>query len=310
MWLTTTPIPPGLADTSWQSFCAGIISSNGWSPLNNPMFTQTETNKSQSNEKVIGFPTYGTALAYQKLYGTPDGARVLAETTANLVSESFYAGLGGGGAPVEGAVTSANLVSDTLHAALAGGGAPVEGEMTSVVRLLFLKNIAPYSYRQINALAQAIKQLASGASGGGKALTFAPGTKAGTPGPKDTLDLEGMTDTELRAALSDFTVGDIISSFVASLMIAVALQGIISESFMLVNKIELRGKLATELDKQRSAPLPDLSNLFFYDKPVVIGAANLIAPDPDGDYQPTDPVELERLMGTQEAYRAFLLATL
>ena len=188
--------------------------------------------------------------------------------------------------------------------------------MTSVVRTLFLKQLAPYSYRQANALAQAIKQLASGASGKGKAVTFGPGTKPGAqggdgiPGPKDTLDLQGMTDTELRAALSDVTVGDIISSFVASLMIAVALQGIISESFMLVNKIALRGKLATELDKQRSAPLPDLSNLFFYDKPVVLGAANWIAPDPDGDYQPTDPVELERLMGSQEAYRAFLLATL
>jgi hypothetical protein len=117
-----------------------------------------------------------------------------------------------------------------------------------------------------------------------------------------------MTDTELRAALTEFTAGDILWSFVTSLVIAAALQAIVSETIMLLNKIELRGNLVAELDKQRSAPLPDLSNLFFYDITRVGSTfVQRIAAD---DYQPADPVELEQLMGSREAHRAFLLATL
>jgi hypothetical protein len=127
VWLTTTPNPPGLADTSWQSFIAGIVSSNGWSPLNNPLLTKGQTSTSKSIP-MIGFPAFGTALAYQKLYRTPDGVRVFAETTANLVSQSF-----------------------TLHAAFAEGGAQIGGVTMKAVRLLFLKQLAPYSYRNMNA---------------------------------------------------------------------------------------------------------------------------------------------------------------
>src|SRR5262249_53543162 len=72
---------------SLLSFFAEIISSNGWSPLNNPLLTKGQRNTSLEN--VIGFPVFGTARAYEKLYGSGEGARVLAETTANLSWRSF-----------------------------------------------------------------------------------------------------------------------------------------------------------------------------------------------------------------------------
>jgi hypothetical protein len=84
-------------------------------------------------------------------------------------------------------------------------------------------------------------------------------------------------------------------------MITIAIQALVSESVMLVIKTKLRGELVTELEKQRSTPLPDLRNLLYYD---INGS--LVG----DDYQPTDPVELERLMGSRELHRAFLLATL
>jgi hypothetical protein len=65
----------------------------------------------------------------------------------------------------------------------------------------------------------------------------------------------------------------------------------------------LRGELVAELQKQQSAPLPDVSNLLYYD---INGIMQIYA----ADYQPTDPVELERMMGPQEVYRAFLLSTM
>jgi hypothetical protein len=40
VWLTTTPNPPVLANESWQSLLADIVSANPWSPLNSPVFTQ------------------------------------------------------------------------------------------------------------------------------------------------------------------------------------------------------------------------------------------------------------------------------
>lgn len=46
MWLTTSPNPPVLANQSWQSFLAGILSTNAWSPLNNPIFTKGQRNPS------------------------------------------------------------------------------------------------------------------------------------------------------------------------------------------------------------------------------------------------------------------------
>jgi hypothetical protein len=47
----------------------------------------------------------------------------------------------------------------------------------------------------------------------------------------------------------------------------------------------------------------DLGNLLYYD---IRGEVIVYGPE----YQPSDPVELERLMGGQEVYRAFLLATI
>ena len=64
-----------------------------------------------------------------------------------------------------------------------------------------------------------------------------------------------------------------------------------------------RGKLVDNLAQQKSAHLPDLGNLLYYD---IRGEVIVYGPE----YQPSDPAELERLMGSQEVYRAFLLATI
>jgi len=97
--------------------------------------------------------------------------------------------------------------------------------------------------------------------------------------------------------------GEILGNFVVSFVLSSALQEIINESIMLDTKLKLRGELVANLEKQQSAPLPDIGNLLYYDitDTQVIYAA---------DYQPTDPVELERMMGPREVYRAFLLSTI
>jgi hypothetical protein len=69
-----------------------------------------------------------------------------------------------------------------------------------------------------------------------------------------------------------------------------------------MRKPRLRDELVAELQKQQSDS-PDISNLLYYD-------INDIIQIYADDYQPTDPVELERLMGPQEVYRAFLLSTI
>jgi hypothetical protein len=114
---------------------------------------------------------------------------------------------------------------------------------------------------------------------------------------------KSLTKGELRSAIKTTVSGDVLGNFVVSFVLSSALQEIINESIMLDAKIRLRGELVAELQKQQSAPLPDLSNLLYYD------LNNIIQIYAD-DYQPTDPVELERLMGPQEVYRAFLLSTI
>jgi hypothetical protein len=110
------------------------------------------------------------------------------------------------------------------------------------------------------------------------------------------------TSTQLRTAIGRIISGEILGSFVASFVLSAALQEIVSEAIMLDAKVKLRGQLEKHLEKQQSAP-PDVSNLLYYD------LNNMIQIYAD-DYQPTDPVEVERLMGPQEVYRAFLLSTI
>ena len=117
IWLATTPNPPVLANKSWQSYLADIISNNGWSPLNNPMLNKGQM--STSLENVIGFPTFGTVLAYQKLYGTEDGAGVLAETAALLSNQSFNL------PPIEAAVN------------------------IGAIRSYYLRQIAPFTHKKL-----------------------------------------------------------------------------------------------------------------------------------------------------------------
>jgi hypothetical protein len=265
LWLTTTPNPPVLANTSWQSFFAGIVSNNGWSPLNNPMLTKGE--KSSSLENVIGFPVFGTVRAYQKIYGDDEGTKTFAETTAHLTTQSFNP------PPVGGAVAAPANVN--------------------TIRVSYLRNIAPFSDRNLGILVRELVNRAAGLAG-----------RIPIAKPQDTVQIaKTLSSSQLRAAVAKITSGDIIGSFITSFILSCALQEIIHESMMLDVKLKLRAKLLENLEKQQAAPLPDLGNLLYYD---IRGEIVLY----DSDYQPTDPVELERLMGVNEVYRAFLLSTI
>jgi hypothetical protein len=267
IWLTTTPNPPVLANKSWQSFLAEIVSNNGWSPLNNPLLTKGKGNASLEN--VIGFPVFGTVLAYQKLYGSVEGVGVFAETTATLSSQSF------------------DLRSI--------GGAIASPGNLKTVRVLNLDQIAPFTQRNLKLLVSELIKRISGVAG---RVPIVPGAEK-----VSTADIiKSCTRAQLRSAIANITSGDVIGSFIASFILSSALQEIIGESIMLNAKIRLRGELIAHFNKQQSAPLPDLANLLHYDikgEIAVVGA----------EYQPTDATELERLMGSQEVYRAFLLST-
>jgi len=271
MWATSTPNPPILADKSWQSFFADIVSNNGWSPLNNPLLTKGETSTSTSIEGMIGFPTFGTALAYKKLYGTPNGVKAFITSAYLLSTQSFDL------------------------ATLLGGPAG------QTVRLQYLQEIAPYTYRNLNALVQQILKIGAGR------VPVPVGDK-----PAFADYFRSLSNDELLEAARDITVGDALGSFVVSFVLSVALQALIGEVISIITKADLRPKLAANLAEQQSAPLPDLSNLFYYDFGHGVdaktgGVVYYLASDDD---QPTDPVGLEQRMGSSEAHRAFLLATL
>ena len=269
LWLSSTPNPPVLANKSWQSYFADIISNNGWSPLNNPILNKGQ--KNTSIENVVGFPTFGTVLAYQKLYGTEDGAGILAETTAHLSNPSLNVPL------VEAAITSPTAIH--------------------TVRVISLERIAPFSHRNLKGL---VKELANRIAKVSKRVSIDLDLADEKVSMEDIF--KTFTKGQLRSAIAQITSGEILGNFVVSFVLSSALQEIISESFMLDTKIKLRNELVSELQKQQSAS-PDMSNLLYYD-------INDIIQIYADDYQPTDPVELERLMGPQEVYRAFLLSTI
>jgi len=268
-WLTHTPDPPVLANQSWQSLLSGIVSSNPWSPLNNPIWTYYGGQQTSSLEGVIGFPVFGAVLAYQKLYNTDAGLRIFANATENL-SKTFNL------SPVRNALT------------VGGTAVGLEGSsQLAALRMLALEQIAPYAARQLkdNLIELTIR------AGGTATRNLEHAT------------LESVPTQELRVAAQKMASGEIISSFVCTFVLTLALQALITESTMLGAKLKLRDKLVENLTQQQSAHLPDLRNLLYYD---IRGEIALFP----SDYQPTDPVELERLMGSQEVYRAFLLATI
>jgi len=260
MWLTTSPNPPVLANQSWQSFLAGILSTNAWSPLNNPIFTGGQRNPSL--ECVIGFPVFGTVLAYQKLYGTDEGVRILANTTKNVSTKTF----------------SLSRLTDALMA-----GTPALGALPS----LSLGQSSPFMQRQIREFGIELAKRAAGTS------SFSP----------ESMDvLQTLSTKELKAGLQRMTTGHFLDTFVCTFVLALALQALITETIMLSAKVRLRDKLVENLEKQRSATI-NLGNLLYYD----MRGDYVVWPS---DYQPTDPVELERMMGSREVYLAFLLATI
>lgn len=186
VWLTTTPNPPVLANKSWQSFLAGVVSSNGWSPLNNPILTKGQ--RTSSLEGVIGFPVFGAVLAYQKLYGTDEGARIFADVTENLSNLSFDL------TPFSGAFTTVGVVN--WYSQL------------STIRSMAMQQISPYTFRQVKDIVRVL------AARAGRTL----------PGFTPTSARLGSIPTqELRATLQRLTSGEILSSFVCTLVLSLAI---------------------------------------------------------------------------------------
>lgn len=149
-----------------------------------------------------------------------------------------------------------------------------------------MERLAPYSFRV------------------GKEIVRVLAVRAGrTVSGPGTLALGSLSTAELKAALQEITSGEMLSSFCLTLVLSLALQALIRESVNLFDKAKLRDKLVENFQQQQIAAFPNLGDLLYYD---IKGAYTVFPPD----YQPTDPGELERLMGSHEVYRAFLLATI
>ena len=144
-WLFTTPNPPVLENQSLASFFAGIISNNGWSPINNPVILKGKKAKGITTlEGVVGFPVFGAARVFEKLYNTDAGVTVFANTLQQSIDGNI------------------NLLPTT---------AAVEAwRWINNVRLLNLQNLAPFSYRDLTEIPQVIASRAGGAG-------FAPTSK-------------------------------------------------------------------------------------------------------------------------------------
>jgi hypothetical protein len=259
-WLFTTPNPPVLENQSMASFFGGIISSNGWSPLNNPVILKGKKKAKgiTTLEGVVGFPVFGAARVFEKLYNTDDGVRVLANTTVYSIDGTF------------------NL----LPTAAVGEA----WRWINNVRLLNLQSLAPYAYRDLTEIPRLIASRAGGAA-------FASTSK-----------LENLTVPQLRTVMREIVSGEFFGRSLCTFVLTVALQAIISETASLITKLNLRPELVSYLDEKKSEPLPDLDNLLYYDIRNIVTFF-------DPDYKPEDPEELERIMGSREVYRAFLLAT-
>jgi len=166
-------------------------------------------------------------------------------------------------------------------------GAAVDWSKLATLRTLFMEEIAPYVYREGMQIVTALYHQAGGAF----------------EEPLTEISLSTMPAGQLQAVLKRLTSADLLSSLVCTVVLTLAIQALIGEVFALDTKTRLRGQLVDELTKQQSAQLPDVGELLYYD---IRGQVAAVTPD----YQPTNPTELERLMGSQEVYRAFLLATI
>lgn len=163
------------------------------------------------------------------------------------------------------------------------------------IRSANLEQLAPFAHRNLRAFAVELKNRLTASNQG---LPLDPEDD----GIFITM-IKNMSKASIRSRMSDILTGEILSSFVASFVLSSALQEIINESMMLDAKLKLRGQLADHLARQQAAPPPDLANLLYHD---IRGEVALYG----ADYQPTDTAELERMMGSNEVYRAFLLSTI
>jgi hypothetical protein len=269
-WLFTTPNPPVLENQSLASFFAGLISNNGWSPINNPIILKGTNKKVQgikSLEGVVGFPVFGAARAFEKLFNTDEGAGVFAKASARFFTQGIQH----------------QMVDTTIDLAPIATAEAIFWEQTSALRIMSLQQFAPHS---VTELKNVINELTRRTFGGAEAGAL----------------YEGFSDASLRSVVRAIVAGEFFARAVCTFVLTVALQAIINETVSLISKLNLRPELERYLNEKKSDPLPNLDNLLYYDK---LNRVVLFTPD----YQPTDPDELERFMGSQEVYRSFLLAT-
>jgi hypothetical protein len=157
----------------------------------------------------------------------------------------------------------------------------------ATVKTLYIQDVAPYTYR-----------LGRDAL---RVLMFRAGRIADLRITQ--LSTFNLSAKELQDILRTITSADAFSSLACTVVLTLAVQALIGEIFALDTKRRLRGELVDELKNQQAAPLPNLQNLLYYD---IRGEVAVVSPD----YQPTEQSEIERLTGSQEVYRAFLLATI
>jgi hypothetical protein len=190
--------------------------------------------------------------------------------------------------------------SYNVFSGIASEAAMVGIAQVEALKILQLSRLSPYMQRELSiqtrklrALVKRAKELRSASTSSGFSAEFLE-------------DLSAQSAEEiqaLRAVIGRFISGAVLDTFVCAFVLTIALQALVAEAISVDTKLKLRGKLAEALVEQQRAPLPDLRELLYHD---IKGEIVLYAPD----YQPTDPVELERMMGGQEVYRAFLLATI
>ncbi len=144
--------------------------------------------KNSSSENVVGFPVFGTVLAYQKLYGTDNGVRAFAETTAKLSEGSFNL------PPVGVALTSPASIN--------------------AFRAANLQAIAPYASRNLEALTKELVARAAGTS----TQTRLP---KGVSFSKQKLGakIRSMSNSVLKSNMSRVVSGDVLASFIASFVL-------------------------------------------------------------------------------------------
>jgi hypothetical protein len=286
-WLLSTPNPPMLAYPTLESYFRDLAiktvagGASGWSPLSG---TFMKLKKKGTREGAVGFPTYGAVLAYQKLYNTDEGIRSLACATEVLITTKFQL------SPLAGAPEVYRHLNNFRILAADQVALPLSQSLEAY-RALFLEKLmygVPGNKFSQEFLDFMLPKLRAGALRGGSADEMV----------RHALDLY-VSDAKvvLRRMAPSAAI-----SLVCTLVLTIALEALLTEITSISTKEKLREKLVDNLAIQKAVSLPNLGNLLHSD---ITGERFLY----DDTWEPKDQAELERVIGSEEVYRAFLLST-